>query len=386
MSRLKSTVFIFIIMSTSFLGPFGGNMILPMFKNLKDAFNVNIFMISLSIMFFMVPFSVIQLFSGPISDILGGKRTFISSGLALYSTGSMLAFLSPVFHVFLLSRFIQGVGIALVSPLVMALVGDHFKKRLRGRVMGGVAVSITLGSTIGPLAGGYFASTNWRTSFLFLAIITLLITLLSITSLPVKQERLRNKKEKAWSKLKKGFLHRGTLTIGLIGFMLFFTRTNILTYLSDILTLKPYRLTEKVIGEYLSLSGFGGLPAGIMAGILTDKIGRKKTTFIGLICSLIFSLLFLQPINLTFLFLLLFLLGFSTTMTFTPLNTLAVEVNPSMRATATSIYGFTRFLGYALGPTIIYPLYLYSGFNGVITASIFTLLLGIALLNTLKPL
>ncbi|MCP8311682.1 MAG: hypothetical protein L6M37_01865, partial [Candidatus Methylarchaceae archaeon HK02M1] len=47
----------------AFIGPLGGNAVLALIPTLKDAFNVDITLITLSITLFMVPFAFLQLFS-----------------------------------------------------------------------------------------------------------------------------------------------------------------------------------------------------------------------------------------------------------------------------------------------------------------------------------
>jgi len=63
-------------------------------------------------------------------------------------------------------------------------------------------------------------------------------------------------------------------------------------------------------------------------------------------------------------------MGFITTLSFTPLNTLAVEIDPKLRGTISSIYGSFRFVGYALGPVAPYPIFVLYGLNGVVIVDI----------------
>lgn len=67
-------------------------------------------------------------------------------------------------------------------------------------------------------------------------------------------------------------------------------------------------------------------------------------------------------------------------MAFTLVNTMAVEVDPEHRAIATSIYGFMRFMGYALGPVLTYPFYLVSLLSGVALLAIATTMIGLFLI------
>jgi len=64
---------------------------------------------------------------------------------------------------------------------------------------------------------------------------------------------------------------------------------------------------------------------------------------------------------------------------------MAVEVYPKYRAATTSIYGSMRFLGYALGPILAYPLYVVGLIGGIAILSIGTTIFGLLLLLKLKP-
>lgn len=156
------------------------------------------------------------------------------------------------------------------------------------------------------------------------------------------------------------------------------------TYLSETLSLNPYLLSESKIGGLLSLAGFGGIISGFISGLLTDKLGRKPTVILGL--TLLAPVFGFYALNYWYsmLPLLLFLQGFLITTAFTSLNTLAVEINPKSRATITSIYGSMRFLGYALGPILSFPVYSTFSLGGIALMSSLLIIVGSALIVCIK--
>jgi ACDE family multidrug resistance protein len=367
----------------SFFGPFGGNMILPMFKVLKLDFGVNVLLLGLSITVFMVPFSITQLFSGILSDILYGRRVMVAGGFMTYGLGALIASISPSIWVFLLSRGVQGIGAALVIPSVMALVGDIFRREIRGKIMGGMAISTTLGGTLGPLFGGYFADLEWRFGFVIVGGMSFTLALLASSVLShAGQRNDKGVRPDILKVIKENLMRSVVIVVGLLGFILFYARISVYTYLADLLTLEPYSLSGGIVGSYLSLAGLGGLAAGFVAGYLADRIGRKRAMLIGLSASLIVLGSYIMPIWYELLPFLLFLMGFSITHSFTPLNTIAIEIDPNYRATIASIYGSMRFLGYAFGPMLAYPLYAHFSLNGVIISSIAAIVIGLMLTLT----
>jgi MFS family permease len=142
---------------------------------------------------------------------------------------------------------------------------------------------------------------------------------------------------------------------------------------------------EEAIGSFLALGGLGGLMAGPVAGYLTDRLGRRATALIGILATLATLSLYLTPLWFTHLALILPLLGFTLTSAFTPLNTLAVEVAPKARATATSIYGSASFLGFTLAPIIAYPFYTWATIQGVAALAMAFIAAGIVVLAAIPP-
>lgn len=358
-------------------------MILPMFRVLKSDFGIEVLLLSLSITVFMVPFSVTQLFSGILSDILYGRRAMVAGGFMTYGLGALIAAISPSIWVFLLSRGVQGIGAALVIPSVMALVGDIFKREIRGRIMGGMAISTTLGGTLGPLFGGFFADMGWRLGFVIVGGMSFTLALLASTVLSSIGQRDERARPEILKVIKKNLTRSAVIVVGLLGFILFYARISVYTYLADLLTLEPYGLSGGIVGSYLSLAGLGGLVAGFVAGYLADRVGRRRAMIVGLSASFIALAAYIMPMWYQLLPFLLFLTGFSITHSFTPLNTIAIEIDPNYRATIASIYGSMRFLGYAFGPVLAYPLYVHLSLNGVIMSSMVAIALGLALTLTI---
>lgn len=363
--RLRKKLMVAAILGiAAFSGPFGGNMILPLFRYIGNDFNVGQFYLGLTITLYMVPFSILQLFSGMLSDVLYGRRRILLFGVTIYSLGALSSYFSPSIAIFLLSRVLQGIGSAFITPISMALVGDIFEAEIRGRIMGYGALLTTLGATLGPLVGGFIGLIYWRYAFLVMLLLGLMMFVLIYFFLP-EQDLIRFDRKEIFGILKYGIFNFLVVLIGFMGLTLFFTRLSIYTFLSNIVLYPPYNLPSNVWGAYLFTAGLGGVIASIISGFLTDFIGRRKVVLIGFL-SLDFLILLYLFINwFTYLPILLFAMGFIITLSFIPLNTLAVEIDPKLRGTISSIYGSFRFVGYALGPVAPYPIFVLYGLNGV---------------------
>jgi MFS family permease len=106
---------------------------------------------------------------GFIGDRLGKKRIYIA-GLTIFIVGSGIGWLSPSLIWLIVGRFLQGMGGASL-PLSMALITEAIPKERRGRALGIWNTGAPLGSTIGPVLGGFLIeSFGWKSIFLVVII------------------------------------------------------------------------------------------------------------------------------------------------------------------------------------------------------------------------
>jgi len=367
-----------VIYLSAFMGPFGGSMVVAMFPELKRVFAVDVAVMALTVTVFMIPYSILQLFFGPLSDIYGRKRV-VAAGLSVYTAGALLAAASTSIASFMASRLVQGVGAAIALPVAMAMLGDEFPPSQLGKAMGGYSVAITLGNALGPLTGGLMATLDWRLAFIVMALPPLAVILLLKGWKSARPPRRRE--------TVKVFRVLATPTVlftGLIGFMVFTVMIGVYTFTADALGSPPYLLASERIGYYLSLAGFTGLAAGPLAGALSDRFGRTPTILLGLLLLSVALLLLAAPGWSTLMPPIMILVGAGSTTAFTSLGAVSVEVAPQARGTAASLYGFLRFLGYALGPILLLPAYHQLNVQGVALTSQTAIATGLLLLLTLK--
>jgi len=155
-----------------FLGPFGGvNIIIPMQAALQRDLATSLEMITLSISIAMVPFALLQFFTGALADRWGERRTMVA-GLAGYGLGALACGLAPDIWTFLFGRALQGIGLAFFNPVALAMVGELVPGERRGYVMGWMGTINTAGIAGGPLAGGLAAEVDWRLAYYLIILMT----------------------------------------------------------------------------------------------------------------------------------------------------------------------------------------------------------------------
>ncbi len=101
-----------------------------------------------------------------LGDILG-KRNLFASGLSLFTIGSLLCGLSPGIYWLIAFRMIQGLGAAVTQALGAAIVTEAFPSSERGKAMGIIGGTVSIGLAMGPALGGLLIGTlGWRSVFL----------------------------------------------------------------------------------------------------------------------------------------------------------------------------------------------------------------------------
>jgi putative MFS transporter len=113
---------------------------------------------------------------GTVADRLGRKRAF-SVTLLVFAFFSVVAALSPNIDVFLLLRFLAGVGLGGCIPVDYAIVSEFSPRRQRGRVLSAMDGWWPVGTTLAGLSATLLApvSGNWRWMLVLMVLPALLL-------------------------------------------------------------------------------------------------------------------------------------------------------------------------------------------------------------------
>jgi len=128
---------------------------------------------------YLVAFGSFLLMAGRLGDLVGRKRVFLA-GVVLFTASSMLCALAQDQAVLIAARFAQGVGSAVSSSVIVAIIVTEFPDRIaRARAMSLYIFVAVSGGSIGLLAGGALTqSISWHWIFLINLPIGLLALLL----------------------------------------------------------------------------------------------------------------------------------------------------------------------------------------------------------------
>ena len=102
---------------------------------------------------------------GRLGDMLG-KKTIYMLGFIVFTLGSALCGLSPSVHWLIAFRVFQAIGAAMTMALGAAIVTEAFPPEERGRAMGTIGAIVSVGIVMGPALGGIILGVlSWRWIF-----------------------------------------------------------------------------------------------------------------------------------------------------------------------------------------------------------------------------
>jgi EmrB/QacA subfamily drug resistance transporter len=103
---------------------------------------------------YLIPFGGLLLLAGRFGDLIGQRCVFLS-GLAIFVTASLLCAVSQSQEMLVGARFVQGVGGALTSAVILGMIVTMFPvPREQAKAIGVYGFVASAGGSIGLLAGG----------------------------------------------------------------------------------------------------------------------------------------------------------------------------------------------------------------------------------------
>ena len=115
---------------------------------------------------YLIAFGGLLLLAGRLGDLIGRKRVFMA-GLAVFTAASLLCGLAQSQGMLIAARFVQGVGGALTSAVILGMIVTMFPEpREQAKAIGVYSFVASAGASIGLLAGGVLTEAiNWHWIF-----------------------------------------------------------------------------------------------------------------------------------------------------------------------------------------------------------------------------
>jgi EmrB/QacA subfamily drug resistance transporter len=137
---------------------------------------------------YLIAFGGLLLLVGRLGDLIGRRRIFLS-GLTLFTVASLLCGVADSQAVLVGARFVQGIGGAMTSAVILGMIVTMFPKPGdRAKAIGVYSFVASAGGAVGLLAGGVLTqSLGWHWIFFVNLPIGIVTALLARRRLPADQ-------------------------------------------------------------------------------------------------------------------------------------------------------------------------------------------------------
>jgi len=226
---------------------------------------------------------------GILADKLGRKSVFIMT-LLLFSIGSGLTALTTTLAMFLILRFLIGMGLGGELPVASTLVSESVEAHERGRIVVLLESFWAVGWLIAALIS-YFVipKYGWQVAMV-LSAIPALYALYLRWNLPDSPqfEKVENKQsvitniKAVWS----GEYRKATIMLWILWFCVVFSYYGMFLWLPSVMVLKGFSLIKSF--QYVLIMTLAQLPGYFTAAWFIERLGRKfvlVTYLIGTACS-----------------------------------------------------------------------------------------------------
>jgi DHA1 family bicyclomycin/chloramphenicol resistance-like MFS transporter len=353
---------ILILASLTALAPFAIDTYLPAFEVMEYDLATNSNFIQQTLTFYLVPYTIMTIFHGAISDSIGRIKT-IKYGMSLFILGSIGCVFATSIEMLWISRLIQGVGAGAGNVVARAMVRDLYSGATAQKVMATIQIIFGIAPAIAPMVGGLLLGISWQAIFIFLIIYSVLITIFSVNFLPEtisKQNQLPFNLESVLSRY-RDLLNDKNYIFLILAVSFNFSAFFLYVLSSPIFLMQHLNLSSSQFG-YLFIPTVTGMIMGSFiskktAGIISPaKMLKIAYLWMLLITSinLIFCLFFPSIIFMNIGLIALYNIGMAAAMPLISIK--ALDCFPKARGTAASGQAFSQMLVSSVVAGLVIPI------------------------------
>lgn len=259
MGGKSSNFALYILMFNMFIAMSGIGLVIPIMPAYLDTFGVAGQALGTLIATFALAQFLFSPLSGQLSDKYGRKKLIIF-GMIVFGLSQLAFGLASNLWLLYVARFFSGLGAAFLIPPMMAFVADITSYENRGRGMGLLGASMSLGFMIGPGFGGFLAEVSLQFPFYIAAAVAMIAALLSYLALPNVAptiEAATNKNENILQQMKRS-IYTPYFVLLLVMLIFAFGLANFQSTISLYVD-KKYNFAPKEIAVLITVGGFVGV-------------------------------------------------------------------------------------------------------------------------------
>ncbi|MEJ2170224.1 MAG: MFS transporter [Desulfobacterales bacterium] len=182
-AAVSAAVTLFVVSAVQFLTPFMLSAVGVALPAIGKEFSASAVQLGLVETVYIFAFSLFLLPAGRLGDIYGRKKIF-TIGILAFTVGTVLVSLAFTIESFIVFRFFQGCGGAMISGTSVAILSSVFPPDKRGQAMGIIVGCVYLGLSLGPVLSGFMVThLGWRWIFYLGVLIEFFCLLLTVLKL-----------------------------------------------------------------------------------------------------------------------------------------------------------------------------------------------------------
>ena len=354
---VKSNNFaLYVLMFNMFIAMAGIGLIIPIMPEYLGTFGVA----GQALGFLIAMFSFAQFIFSPIAGDLSdkhGRKKLIIIGLIIFGLSQLAFGLSTELWMLYASRFFSGLGSAFIVPPMMAFVADITTYENRGRGMGLLGASMSLGFMIGPAIGGFLSKVSLQFPFYIATIAALTAALISIFALPNPAPRSevepggKKKRENLFKQMKRSATTPYFVML-IVMFVFSFGLANFQSTISLYVDHK-YGYTPAQIAVIITVGGFVGVIAQtFVINKLFKRFGEMRVIQVNLVIAA-FAMIGIVFVNSFMMILFVATIFFTATSLLRPaVNTLVSKLAGEEQGFAAGMMTAYMSLGNMIGPAL----------------------------------
>ena len=316
-------------------------------------------------------------------------KSLLMIGLVFFTISALGCSFAPSFNLLLIFYALTGVGLAMVTPMNLALVAEHFPLEKRTSAIAWLEIGLALSFAIGAPVIGFIAGLGgWRWAFLgFLLPICLASLLMVSKGLPyMSHSRKLAMNKKNYLQGFKRFFSNKSATVCVVGTAFLNAGYQVIfLYFSSFLR-ERFLVSMDLVSIIFLGASLSYILGSLVCGWFINRFGRKTITVLATFLFGIFLACYTNLPNLWLSLTAIFLATLILAMSYVGSLSLTLEQVPRFRGTVMSISSAATSLGWAIGAAVgglVLILYDYE-FLGI-TGGILALVAAIFFLLAIDP-
>ncbi len=322
-------------------------MVYPFLPVFMSGLNADFTMLSLALTL-RAAMGVFAPFFASLSDIKG-RTTGMVTGIGVFILGMCLLIPWPTFTAFVGMLILSILGNLIFIPSMQAYLGDRIPFKRLGLVLGLSEVGWSLSFIIGvPLMGLLIARYGWKAPFPILGGMGLLALLMLLAALP-KEDTSSAKARGIRDNFRSIFSYPPAIA-GIIAGMAMSASNELINVTFGVWMEQAFNVQIAVLAITSAIIGSAELGGELLVSVLSDRIGKQRSTALGLILNTAAALcLPWVGLRLNGAFVGLFLVFITFEFTIVSSIPMMTAMLPSARATLMACFIASLALGRALG-------------------------------------